>query len=138
MTAQTYGRRLTLLWWIGAFPVVLVLLVRLMVEDDSVPAIVAWLSTYLLPGLTLVSGVALTRAAADPGEPAPDLGSVFVAAALSSSLYLLILILAVLKVVLTTGDTAENLLKPWGAVLGLFQAIVIGLLGRFFAKSPAR
>ena len=31
---------------------------------------------------------------------------------------------------LTIGDTAENLLKRWGTLLGLFQTIVIGLLGR--------
>lgn len=138
MSASHYPRRLMLLWWIGSLPVVLVLVLRLMVEDSSVPAIVAWLSTYLLPGLTLVSGVALTRPTGDASDPAPDLGSIFLAAALSSTLYLLILVMAVLKVVLTTGDTAQNLLQPWGALLGLFQAIVIGLLGRFFAKSPAR
>ena len=138
MKLRTYSRRLMLAWWLGALAVVLVMVMRLMVSDDSVPAIVTWLSTYLLPGLTLVSGVALTRADRAAGQPEPDLGSVFIAALLSSILYLLILVMAVVKVVLTVGDTAENLLKPWGTLLGLFQTIVIGLLGRFFAKSPAQ
>lgn len=138
MKLRTYSRQLMLAWWLGALAVVLVVVMRLMVSDDSVPAIVTWLSTYLLPGLTLVSGVALTRADRAAGQPEPDLGSVFIAALLSSILYLLILVMAVVKVVLTVGDTAENLLKPWGTLLGLFQTIVIGLLGRFFAKSPAQ
>lgn len=135
MKLLAYARSLTLLWWIGGALVILLLLMRLIAEDAAVPAITAWLATYLLPGLTLVSGAA--AATRDPADgAASNLGTTYWVAVVASGLYLLILMAAVLKAVLTVGDTTENLLRPWGMVLGLLQAIVIGLLGRFFTKSP--
>lgn len=136
MTLLRYARSLTLIWWVGGALVILLLLPRLFGGDPGVPDIAAWLTTYLLPGLTLVSGAAAVSRGAEAGDAA-DVGAAYWVAVAASALYLLILTAAVVRVLITVGEPVDELLKPFGALLGLLQAVVIGLLGRFFIKTPS-
>lgn len=130
-----YRQRLTLLWWIVGGLVFILLIIRAFVGSDAVAALVTWLSTYLLPGLSLVSGTAVVKKRLTAAER-DGLAVAFWSAFGASALYLAALVAAVVKVIFTTGVSPEDLLKPWGLILGLLQTLVVGFIGFFFAKAP--
>jgi hypothetical protein len=91
-----------------------------------------WFSQYVLPGLTLLGG-AWTVAASPNDQKVLDNRIVFWVAVVLSLFYLGLLYLVVASQ-FGAAQPVEQL-KDSGLFLGIIQALVIGVLGKFFIES---
>jgi uncharacterized membrane protein len=133
MTVRSAKLSLSIGWLIAVGPLIIVLVLRQLngFFGSDLKEVWNWFSQFVLPGLTLLGG-AWTVSASPNDQKEIDNKPVFWVAVALSGFYLILLYIVVASQVGTAQPV--NQLKDSGLFLGIFQALVIGVLGKFFIE----
>jgi hypothetical protein len=135
MTIKTAKIALSLVWVIGAIPLLLILILRQLVGfyDPDPKAAWTWAAQFLFPNLTLIGGA--WSVAASPGENGPISSSIVVWGAMVLSGFYLVVLYLILGVQALSTRPWQTIFEQSALFLGLLNALVVGWLGKFFVQS---
>ncbi len=122
-------------WACAVAPLMIILVMRQLSGEygNDAQDVWNWFSQFVLPTLTLLIGAFTVSAAPSDHKPLDHPMLFWVAAALSL-FYIGLLYVVVGKQVFTT-LTYQEYFKQTALFLGLIQAVVIGVVGKFFIES---
>jgi hypothetical protein len=134
MTVRAAKMALSLGWLIAAAPLIFVLVLRQQSGffGTDPKDVWGWFSQFVLPALTLLGGAWSVTVSPNDAKPIDNPLVFWVAAALSL-FYLALLYLVIANLVGSQHPLVQ--LKDSSLFLGIFQGLVIGVLGKFFIES---
>lgn len=122
-------------WMAALAPLVVILVLRQLdgFYGDDPKEVWSWFSQFVLPALTLLGG-AWTVSASPNDQKTIDNPTVFWIATALSAFYLVLLYVVIGNQASSSLPWAEQF-KQSALFLGIFQGLVIGVLGKFFIES---
>jgi hypothetical protein len=135
MTVRGAKLRLSIGWMAALAPLVVILVLRQLdgFYGDDPKDVWSWFSQFVLPALTLL-GSAWTVSASPNDQKPIDNPTVFWIATALSVFYLVLLYVVIGNQASSSQPWAEQF-KQSALFLGIFQGLVIGVLGKFFIES---
>lgn len=135
MTVKKAKTALTMLWVIVTMPLLLLLIMRQLngFYGTDAKAVWTWAAQYLFPPLTLIGSA--WAVAQTPGEGKRIAAPIVFWVAIVMSLAYLCALLLVAGAQAGEGQSWQSVFEQSGLFLSLFQALLIGWLGKFFIES---
>ena len=134
MTVKRAKATLTLIWLLAALPLLSILILRQLngFYGTDAKAAWTWAAQYLFPQLTLIMGAWSVSRSPNEGKRLSSSITFWIAIALS--LFYLFALYLVAGAQAGAEQTWQSVFEQSGLFLSLFQALIIGLLGKFFVE----
>jgi hypothetical protein len=135
MTVRNAKLWLSVGWMCALGPLVVILVLRQLdgFYGNDAKDVWGWFSQFVLPALTLLGGAWSVTASANDSKPIENPIVFWIAAGLSV-FYLVLLYVVIGKQPLSAMPWQDQF-KQSALFLGVFQGLVIGVLGKFFIES---
>jgi hypothetical protein len=135
MTVRGAKLWLSIGWMIALAPLVVILVLRQLNDfyGSDAKEVWSWFSQFVLPALTLLGGAWAVSASPNDQKPIDNPMVFWIAGALS--VFYIVLLYVVIGKQPTSSLAWQEQFKQSALFLGVFQGLVIGVLGKFFIES---